>query len=252
LPSDRTRIQLCGKVVVELAGHRVEHALPGPQGLLLFAYLATNRRRRVERDEISDALWPSATSRSNESALRSLTSKLRRTLTDEVLQGRGSLQLVLPSDAWVDLEAADSAIHRAESAVGRSQWLDAWAPSHIALNVSRRTLLPGLDRPFLDQLRRHLADIRVRALECWAAAGLGIGGPELADSEAAAQTLVAESPLRESAYVLLMHILEARGKPAHAVQAYEELRRSLGDELGIIPGPEARAVYTRLLQVESS
>jgi SARP family transcriptional regulator, regulator of embCAB operon len=239
-------------VVVELAGRRVEQDLPGPQGLLLFAYLVTNRRRSVDRDEICEALWPLATPRSSEASLRALTSKLRRALAHDVLQGRGSLQLVFPSDVWVDLEAANAAIHRAESAVERSQWLDAWAPSHIALNVSRRTLLPGFDRPFLDQIRRHLADVRVRALECWAATGLGIGGPELADSEGAAHTLIEESPLRESAYVLLMRILEARGKPAHAVQAYEELRRNLSDELGIIPGPEARAAYTHLLQAESS
>jgi SARP family transcriptional regulator, regulator of embCAB operon len=237
-------------VAIELAGRRVEQALPGPQGLLLFAYLATNRRRNVDRDEISEALWPSATPRSSEAALRALTSKLRRALTEDVLQGRGSLQLVLPNDAWIDLEAADAAIHRAESATERAQWLDAWAPAHIALNVSRRTLLPRLDRPFLDQLRRHLADVRVRALECWVAAGLGIGGPELADSEAAAHTLIEESPLRESAYVLLMRILEARGKPAHAVQAYEQLRRNLSEELGIIPGPAARAAYTHLLEGE--
>jgi SARP family transcriptional regulator, regulator of embCAB operon len=181
-----------------------------------------------------------------------LTSKLRRALSGDVLQGRGSLQLVFASDAWVDLEAADAAIHKAESAIGRAEWLDAWAPSHIALNISRRTLLPGLDRPFIDQLRRHLTDIRVRALECWAAAGLGIGGPELADSEGAAHTLIEESPLRESGYVLLMRILEARGKPAQAVQAYEKLRRNLSDELGIIPGRQARAVYTHLLEAENS
>jgi SARP family transcriptional regulator, regulator of embCAB operon len=237
--------------VIELVGRRVEHALPGPQGLLLFTYLATNRRRSVDRDEISEALWPAATPRSSEATLRALTSKLRRALGADVLQGRGSLQLVLPSSGWVDLEAADAAIHKAESAIERSQWLDAWAPSHIALNVSRRTLLPGLDRPFLDQLRRHLADVRVRALACWAAAGLGIGGPELADSESAARTLTEESPLGESGYVLLMRILEARGKPAQAVQAYEDLRRSLSDELGIIPGRLARAAYTHLLEVEN-
>lgn len=239
-------------MVVELAGRRVEHALPGPQGLLLFAYLAANRRRSIDRDEISEALWPKATPRSSEATLRALTSKLRRALATDVLQGRGSLQLVLPNDAWVDLEAVDAAIHRAESAIGRAEWLDAWAPAHIALNVSRRALLPGLDRPFLDQLRRHLADVRVRALECWAAAGLGIGGSELADSESAAHALIEESPLRESAYVLLMRILEARGKPAHAVQAYEELRRNLSDELGIIPGSAARAAYTHLLESESN
>jgi hypothetical protein len=44
---------------------------------------------------------------------------------------------------------------------------DAWAPSQIALNVSRRTFLPGLrmrgtsrpclEAPWIDELRQHLA-----------------------------------------------------------------------------------------------
>ena len=39
----RPRIQLCGRFVVELDGHRLDHKLPSRQGRLLFAYLALNR-----------------------------------------------------------------------------------------------------------------------------------------------------------------------------------------------------------------
>jgi len=39
------RVQLCGRLVVELDGERVEDKLPGRQGRVLFAYLATNRLR---------------------------------------------------------------------------------------------------------------------------------------------------------------------------------------------------------------
>lgn len=51
------RIQLCGRVVIELDGRRVEDDLPGRQGKVLFAYLAANRLRPVGRDELIDALW---------------------------------------------------------------------------------------------------------------------------------------------------------------------------------------------------
>jgi hypothetical protein len=34
-----TRIQLCGKFLAELDGRRIEDALPGRQGRLLFGYL---------------------------------------------------------------------------------------------------------------------------------------------------------------------------------------------------------------------
>jgi hypothetical protein len=44
-----TRIQLCGRLVVELDGRRVEDALPDAKGRLLLAYLVLNRDRRMSR-----------------------------------------------------------------------------------------------------------------------------------------------------------------------------------------------------------
>ena len=53
----RTRIQLCGRLVVRLGGRRVEDALPGANGRLLFAYLVLNRLRRMDRDELLTAVY---------------------------------------------------------------------------------------------------------------------------------------------------------------------------------------------------
>ena len=214
---------------------------------MMFAYLATHRDRGATPGELAEALWPYDVPDAADVTLRAVASRLRRVLGDGVLQGRGRLQLVLPDVAWIDLEAADAAIHRAQSAVESARWHDAWAPSHIALNVSRRTLLPGLEAPWIDELRQHLEDVRLRALQCWTATGLGIGGPELADAESAARMLVREAPLRETGYLLLMRVLDARGNPAEAVRTYEQLRERLQAELGINPGPEARELHTRIL-----
>ena len=52
------RIQICGPVVIERAGERLEQSLPGRQGRLLFCFLVLARDRLVPRDEIIDALWP--------------------------------------------------------------------------------------------------------------------------------------------------------------------------------------------------
>lgn len=243
----KTRIQLCGTLVVELAGRRVEEQLPGRQGRMLFAYLATHRDRAATPGELAEALWPYEVPAAAEVTLRAVASRLRRVLGEDVLRGRGTLQLVLADAAWIDVEAANEAVHRAQAAVESARWHDAWAPCHIALNVSRRTLLPGLEAPWIDQLRQHLDDVRLRALQCWAATGLGIGGPELADAESAARTLVREAPLKETAYLLLMRVLDARGNPAEAICVYEQLRERLQAELGMNPGPAAREVHTRIL-----
>jgi DNA-binding SARP family transcriptional activator len=107
--------------------------------------------------------------------------------------------------------------------------------------------LPDLDASWIEETRRHLEDIRLRALDCWATTGLGLGGPELADAEAAARKLIAEAPLRERGYTLLMRVLDARGDPAEAVRVYEQLRAALTNELGIAPGPKARELHESIL-----
>ena len=52
-----TRIQLCGRLVVRLDGQRVEDALPGAKGQVLFAFLVLNRFRRIDRDQLLTAVY---------------------------------------------------------------------------------------------------------------------------------------------------------------------------------------------------
>jgi SARP family transcriptional regulator, regulator of embCAB operon len=172
------RVQLCGPLVIERGEERLESRLPGRQGRLLFAYLTVNRHRLVSRHELGEALWPEPPA-ATDSALNALLSKLRRALGADAVDGRSSLRLLL-GDAWIDIEAAPEAIHRAESAVALADWRRAWGPSLVALFVAEREFLPGEDLAWIDDQRRRLAEIRLRALECYAVAGLGLGGTELA------------------------------------------------------------------------
>src|ERR1700687_239660 len=94
-----TTIQLCGPYVVELEGRRVEQALPGRQGRLLFAYLALNRDRPVGRSELIDAVWSSEPPRDPADALAALLSKVRTALGGLYLEGRSRLTLALPPQA---------------------------------------------------------------------------------------------------------------------------------------------------------
>src|SRR5689334_11804419 len=91
-----TRIQLCGHLLVEIEGQRVESALPGRQGRLLVAYLVLNRDRPVRRDELVEALWPDAQPSSGDALLRPPLSRLRKALGSGRIEGRSELTLVLP------------------------------------------------------------------------------------------------------------------------------------------------------------
>jgi SARP family transcriptional regulator, regulator of embCAB operon len=248
VPADTTYVQLCGRFVVELHGRRIEQRLPGRRGRALFAYLVLERPRMVGRDELIEAIWAGHPPARYASALSVLVSKLRAAVGANVLTGRGSVRIVLPPAARVDVEQAVDAVHRAESAVVQGDWARAWSAALCARYVSARPLLPDHDGlPWLDAWRRRLDDVLDGALEAYAAACLGLGGTELAGAERAARRLLEHSPVRETGYGLLMRALAARGNVAEALQVYERARTLLRDELGIPPGPALQEIHARLL-----
>lgn len=233
---------------MELAGHELTAKLPGGQARVLFTYLAANRALPARRDELIEALWPWRAPAGADASLSALLSRLRSVVGGDVLTGGTEVSLRLPATAWIDIEAAQEAIHRAESAVAQHDWARGWGPSLVALFTARRGFLSGEDLPWAEQHRRRLEEIRCSALECYAAVALGVGGSELAPGERVARELVAAEPFRERAHALLMEILAARGNPAEALRVYEALRERLRDELGAAPTPELRALHERLLR----
>ena len=242
-----TRIQICGRITVELDGRRVEGDLPGRQGRLLFVYLALHRARPVTRDELATAIWPEEAPAGARGTLRTILSRLRRALGSDLLDGRDELHLALPGDAFVDIEAAAARIHKAEAAVHTEDWAGALAAAAIAYSISGRGFLADERAPWVVEQRRWLEDVHLRALECDGVASLGIGGSEVAAAERDARRLVRLAPYREGGYRLLMRALERKGERAEALLVYEQLRTVLRDELGATPSPLSQALHGRLL-----
>lgn len=248
VPLPGTRIQLCGRLTVRFEGRRIEEEFPGRQGRLLFVYLSANRRRTSTRSELMDALWPGRLPAAADAALSSLLTKLRGILGAGAIAGKQDVRLQLPPDAWIDLEAATEGLHRATSGVAQRDWARAWGPSRVALHIALRGFLPGFEAPWIDEIRRRLDDVVVRAHECVAAIGLGLSGSELPSAERSARALIRLAPYRESGYRYLMEVLAVQGNVAEALLTYEQLRRLLRDELGAAPGPATQALHKRLLQ----
>jgi DNA-binding SARP family transcriptional activator len=246
-----TRIQLCGPLVVRLAGHDVARSLPGAQGRVAFSFLVANRDRGATRSELSEALWGHTPPPEEGKALRALLSKLRRVLVvagGDALPAGALLRVRLPADAWVDTEAAMRAVHDAQAAVAQGQDVRAWVAAHVALNVSARPFMPGHDGEWVLAQRAALEDVQVQALEALAACSLRLGGPELDTAVRASRRLVAAAPFRETAYAWLMRALAARGNPAEALLTYEALRSMLRDELGAVPNSELQTLHASLLR----
>ena len=206
-------IRLCGPVLVDANGQRLDAGLPGRQGRLLFAYLVLNRTRGCPRDELIDVLWPEGPPAAADSALSALLSKLRRALGEGVLTGRGELRLNLDGPVRVDIEASAAAILEAEAAMETGDHAAAAQQARDALATDLQTFLPDAEGGWAAEQRRELETIRLRALETLAEAGLRQGGRELGAAEQAARSAIAAAPFRESAHRLLMEVHEAAGQP---------------------------------------
>ena len=245
---ESTRIQLCGRLSVEIKGEQRADLLRGKQVPLLLAYLLLNRTRYVGREELIGALWPNQAPRSQDAALRTLLSRLRSAVGPQSLTGKNELLLTLPEPVWIDMEAAAVEVQRAEDTLDGGDARGAWALAQVPLNIASRGLLPGAQAAWLESRRRELEDIRRRALEVIGRAGLSLGGSQLASVERAARNLIDAEPYRESGYVLLMQSLDAQGNVAEGLRVFDQLRTLLRNELGTNPSPETMAVHERLLR----
>ena len=250
------RVYLAGRVCIESGGAVLEHlAFPGRQGRLAFAFLVCERGRPVSRTELADVLWSNDPASAWDTAISAIVSKLRGLLRQAGLDAGavlpstgGCYELRLPTGTWVDLEAANDAIHDAEAALRLGDPARAYGPSAVAHHIARRPLFAG------EQGGGHWADARrakhrstlLRALECRAQVYLWNG--ELPLALEAARDAVELEPLRETSHQLLMRSHAAAGNTAEALNAYERCRRLIASELGVDPSPQTRAIYEGILR----
>lgn len=243
-----SKVQLCGSFYIEIDGERLDSRLPGRQGRLLFGYLAVNRNRPIERATLFEVLWPHGAPSGAETTLRGLVFRTRQALGEERLEGKSQLRLRLPDGVPVDIESASGAIHEAESALATSQPRQAWLPARIALSIAEAEFMPGFDGEWIVEERRTLEEVRLRALDCVAEAGLALGGAEAAAAERAGRALIAAAPFRESGYRYLIRALDVADNAAEAVRVYEEARTLFREELGIAPSESLRELHSKLLE----
>jgi class 3 adenylate cyclase/DNA-binding SARP family transcriptional activator len=230
-----------------------EQRFPGRQGRILFAYLAAQNRRPVPRDELAELLWSDELPATWEKALRVLMTKLRALLEECGIDGStaltsafGCYKLTLPAGAWIDVDAAANAAERAETALAMRELDEARAQASTAAELARRSFLPGEDGQWVEEQRRDLRDVLVRALECLRDASLA--QREFGEAVRYAVEITELEPYRESSYRALMRAHAVAGNPAEALRVYERCRRFLADELGAYPSAESQAAYLEILR----
>jgi DNA-binding SARP family transcriptional activator len=247
------RVYLTGNVAIEDGDVLVpERRFPGRQGRLTFAVLAWERERAVSTDELAEIVWDGTPPTAWPTALRALVSKVRTALGERasIEHAFGCYQLRLPADAWIDVEAADVAVHDAETALRDGELAAAVGHALVANAIARRPFLVGDQCAWVERRREDLRQIRVRALEVRGRVALANGDPTGAARDAG--IVVELEPYRETAHALLMRAHAAAGNPAQALAAYERLRTRLADDLGTTPSRETEKVFLEILRREQA
>ncbi len=244
-------IRLLGRLSIDREGDTAPAGFSGRRSELVFAYLVTEHRRDVSRDELADALWPQELPDAWSAALRSVVSDVRRVIgatgldPGELLEHTGGgYRLQLPSDAVVDVEEARSALAAARATVEEDP---AGAAAHAtrAAELARLPFLPRHEGDWVDGVRRGLAEILVEALEVSAGAHARAGDARAA--AAAAARLVEAEPYSDAAHRLQIEVLGTVGDRAGALRAFEQCRTTFAEELGVEPSAQTRAALQRAL-----
>ena len=129
-------------------------------------------RRAGVRGAGATTSHPTATQRS-----RPCSSKVRRVVGPDLLQGRSSLRFVRDDQTLVDLHHARDALHRAQVQLAAGRPDLGWQPAHTAYAVTRRTFMLGFDAPWIDDWRLRTELLLLDALEAVSRTFLGGGGP---------------------------------------------------------------------------
>lgn len=245
------RIQLCGPLLAEIDGVRVDTALPGRKGRLLFACLVISGGRSMSRDELIGIIWPEASPADPEGTFSTLLTRLRTAIGHERVIGCRELALDL-GDAWIDWDVARASAPAAEALLAAGDPAEAIEQATAGLEIARRPFLPGISTPWPEDRRRELDELATALLEVGGRAALALGAQFLPAAERSARELIEREPYRESGYALLMETHAARGNVAEALRVYDDLRRLLREELGITPAPAVTAVASRLLDSQDT
>jgi DNA-binding SARP family transcriptional activator len=212
----------------------------------LLALLASADGKVVPLDRIVPAVWPDRPPQQPAENVATLVSRIRSRLGADVVHG-GRSGYRLGADAAVDVHEARRLLADAESRLA--------AEPALALAAVRRAVAilepaPALaDEPDADWVRTardDQAETLRRARRTVAVAALRIGEPAVARDAAAAT--VAGDPFDEDACRSLMRAFDALGEPVRALAAFERLRATLADELGVDPSPSTRALHVAMLR----
>ena len=228
-----------------------EVSLGGPKPRALLAVLLLHLNEVVPTDRLIDELWGEDSPEDAAAALRVNVSRLRKALAQDVLTTRSPGYVIRVEPDELDLHRFERLVDEGRSLLAQGLAVDASERLRDALALWRGPALAEFAyESFAQTAIGRLEEIRLAAVELRIDADLSLG--RHAELVGELEALVAEHPLRERLRRCLMTALYQSGRQAEALDAYQEARRALVDELGIDPSPALQELERAILRQDSS
>jgi DNA-binding SARP family transcriptional activator len=241
-------VRLLGPVQVVRAGREVRLGGPRPRAVLALLVLAAGRV--VPADRLVEEVWRGSPPPGAAKTLRSYVSRLRAQLDpDATLAARGGGYVLGLDPGLVDAVRFERLAGAGQAALSAGEAAAAAEHFREALGLWRGAALADVCE--VEPLAREAArleELRLAAAEGRIEADLALGRHAQVTGEL--EGLVAEYPVRERLWRLLVLALYRAERQADALAAYRRARDMLADELGLEPGEELRRLEQAVLRQE--
>jgi DNA-binding SARP family transcriptional activator len=213
----------------------------------LLAYLLLHANEIVSSDRLIDEVWGPEPAKTAAASLQNYVSRLRKAIGTDVLLSQSPGYVLRVDPERFDLARFERLTTEARGAEPRERA----EKLRAALGLWRGGALEDLAyEPFARDEIGRLEEARLAALEERIDADLELGSAGELVGEL--EGLVEQQPLRERFRAQLMLALYRAGRQADALEAYQEARRVLMDELGLEPSEELRSLQQSILRQDVS
>lgn len=230
------------------------------KALTILKYLLANRSRPVSQDHLMGWLWPDSNLKKARWSLNSAIHGLRKLLgscpssfdsASHVLLEEGYYRLCPSVRVTTDVDEFEALYEEGLSQEKVDRMPEATAQFESAIELYRGDyLVEDLYEDWTMVERERLVNAYVDMLGRLAAHYMEVGRHE--ESIRSCYRVLEKDRCHETSHRLLMRCYARLGLRARALRQYRLCEEALGQEYGLSPSPEIRALYVSLLRDESA
>ncbi|MFJ6808087.1 BTAD domain-containing putative transcriptional regulator [Streptomyces anulatus] len=232
-----------------------EECTPRPFKLRsLLAALCVSSGCPVTASHLINVLWSGEPPRTASTALQVYVSKLRKHFQSSgvdpsVLKTMPAGYALCPASRTMDCDDFNMMVAKARTSVGLGHREEAAREFSAALSLWSGPALADLrEVPALRDYARQMDERRNSVHEEWLELEMSLGRHSMLTGEL--YGLIADKPIRENLYYLLIVALYRSGRISECLDVYNRFRRSLVEELGMEPSPRLQALQQAVLARE--